>query len=88
MEEYLCDTKNDKSENIDEEKNIGCLDDTSPEDMKEDVNDKENYKSENNDEEKELGYLDDTYPDKIEEGICYLKTTIVIIMTRKNNLDY
>ena len=31
MEDYVCDLKNDNSENNDKKKELGCLDDTSPE---------------------------------------------------------
>ena len=43
--------KNDNSENNDEEKVLGCLDGTSPEETEDDVCDKNNENSENNDKE-------------------------------------
>ena len=36
----MCDKKNDNSENNDKEKELGCLDDTSPDDMEDGVSDK------------------------------------------------
>ena len=40
MEDYVCDLKNDNSENNDKKKELGCLDDTSPEQTEDDVCDK------------------------------------------------
>ena len=37
MEDDVCDKKNYNSENNDKEKELGCLDDTSPDEMEEDV---------------------------------------------------
>ena len=50
-------------------KNPECLDETSPEDMEEDVSDKKNDRIENNYEGKEAECLDDTSPDKMEGDV-------------------
>ena len=55
----MCVKKNDNSENNDNEREPGRLDDTSPVEMEEGVSDKKNDKSENNDERKEVECLDD-----------------------------
>ena len=64
--------KKDKSENNGEEKELGFLDETSPEEMEEDVSDKKNDKSENNDERKEAEWLDDNFLDDMEEEVSYI----------------
>ena len=70
-EDDVCDKKNDSSENNDKEKELGCLDDTSSDNMEEVVSDTKNDKIENNDEGKELGCLYNTSPDKMEGDVCY-----------------
>ena len=44
--------KNDNSEKNDEEKELGCLDDTSPDNMEDDACDKNNYKNEKKDKKR------------------------------------
>ena len=67
----MCDKKNDSSENNDKGKELGCLDDTSSDNMEEVVSDTKNDKIENNDEGKELGCLYNTSPDDMEGDVCY-----------------
>ena len=48
----MCDFKKENGENNDKEKELGCLDDTSPVETEDDVCDKKNDNSENNDKGK------------------------------------
>ena len=52
MEESVSDKKNYKSENNDEEKELGCLDDTSSDDMEGDFCYKNDNKNEKTEEKK------------------------------------
>ena len=51
-------------------KKTECLDDTSPEEIEEDVSDRNNDNSEKSDKKKELGCLDDTSPEEMEDYVC------------------
>ena len=75
----MCDNKNDTSENNDKEKELGCLDDTFPDNMEEGVSDKKNDNSENNDERKDSECLDDrknNKNEKYDEGEMKVKQQI------------
>ena len=50
MEEGVSDRKDDKNEEIDEEKEVECLDDTSPDEIEQNVGARNYYKNGDNDE--------------------------------------
>ena len=51
-------------------KKTECLDDTSPEEIEEDVSDTKNDSRENNDKEKQIGCLYDTSTGDMEDDMC------------------
>ena len=58
--------KNDRSENNDEGKEAECLDETSPDDMEEDVSYINDNKNEKIYRGKEAEFIYDTFPDEME----------------------